>query len=156
MIEDGLLPDKKRIIIGVRPCEARGLELLDKVFDSEYKDRFYINNRDRTIIIGMACEEPDTACFCTSMNGGPSSSLGMDALLFESGDEFLVEIGTDKAGDIFSSLGKSVEGRGIKKGPEPVFQKRITVPADLDKIFESDYWRDVSNPCISCGVCTYL
>ena len=32
-------PDKKRIIIGARPCEARGLVLLDKIFDSDYKDR---------------------------------------------------------------------------------------------------------------------
>ncbi|MBU3911254.1 MAG: hypothetical protein KKD90_01570, partial [Candidatus Omnitrophica bacterium] len=97
--------DKKRIVIGARPCEVRGLTLLDKLFDSEYKDDFYINNRKRTIIVGLACGKPDKSCFCTSMQGSPAGFSGMDALLFESDDGFVIELITDKGKHIFGSIG---------------------------------------------------
>ncbi|MBU3911258.1 MAG: 4Fe-4S dicluster domain-containing protein, partial [Candidatus Omnitrophica bacterium] len=35
-------------------------------------------------------------------------------------------------------------------------KKKIKTPENLDKVFESGYWDEVSKPCISCGVCTFL
>jgi len=29
-------------------------------------------------------------------------------------------------------------------------------PEGLDKIFEHEYWQEVSRACLSCGICTYL
>lgn len=152
----------KRIIIGARPCEARGLELLDKIFDAQYKDNFYINNRKRTLIFGLACDDPDRCCFCTSMGGSPVETRGMDALLFTSGDKYIVEVITDKAKDIFASLGKEPDAEAKKiwqKEKEKrinALQKKISPPESMDDIFQSDYWKEVSQSCLSCGVCTYL
>lgn len=154
--------DKKRIVIGARPCEVRGLVLLDKVFDSEYKDSSYINNRNRTIIVGMACNKPDESCFCTSIGGSPVDSCGMDVLIFDVNGKFALDILTDKGKDVFGSVGedldKSQKGspKLDKEKKKDLVKKKITVPEDLDKVFESDYWITVSRPCISCGVCTYL
>ncbi len=154
------MPDRKRIIIGVRPCEARGLALLDKLFDSEYKDDFYINNRKRTIIVGLACSKPDATCFCTSMQGSPAESSGMDALLFESGNGFIVELVTDRAKDIFGSIGEDFkeEQKLDKDKMKTLVKKKIKTPdsPDLENVFESDYWNEVSMPCVSCGICTFL
>lgn len=157
-VENPSQPDKKRIVIGARPCEVRGLALLDKLFDSEYKDDFYINNRKRTIIIGLACTKPDISCFCTSMQGSPAGSSGMDALLFESGDGFIIELVTDKAKDILDSIGEDFEEKHKldKDKIKTLVRKKIKTPESLDKVFESDYWDEVSKPCISCGVCTFL
>ena len=162
-LEDVFLPDKKRIIIGVRPCEARGLALLDKVFDAdEYKDDFYINNRRRTIIIGLSCAKPDRACFCTSMGGSPIESRGMDAIIFPKPEKFIIEIITDKGKEIFGGLGqdlseierKSYESEKEKR--KDLVRTKIKVPEALDKILENAYWEQVSRSCLSCGICTFL
>ncbi len=153
---------KKMMIIGARPCEARGLELLDKIFDSQYKDSFYINNRRRAIIIGLACDNPDSCCFCTSMGGSPVETRGMDALLFTGADKYIVELITDKAKDIFGSLGEELDKEAEKAWAEDKekriksLEKKISPPENMDDIFQSDYWKEVSQSCLSCGVCTFL
>jgi ferredoxin len=154
--------DKKRIIIGVRSCEARGLVLLDRVFDSEYKDEFYINNRNRTVIVGLACSRPDRNCFCVSMGGSPVESRGIDVLLFEANGGIISEIVTDKGKQLFGSLGEELSGEqrrvleADKEARKVRLETKIRVPESLDKIFGSDYWLEVSRACISCGICTYL
>jgi len=163
-LEELSLPDKKRIIIGVRPCEARGLILLDQVFGSQgYKDEFYLNNRRRTIIIGLACAKPDAACFCTSLAGSPVESRGMDVIIFAKGDEeFILEIVTDKGKEIFGALGQVLnetekESHALEKekNKELVIPK-IKVPESLCSIFEDAYWQEVSRACLDCGICTFL
>ncbi len=154
--------DKKRIVIGVRPCEARGLVLLDNIFDSDYKDSFYITNRNRTTIIGLACNKPNASCFCTSLGSSPSEILGIDALLFDIDDSFVVEIITEKGKSLLGSLGEELRALDEKKldalrvEQKNLVKKQIKVPDTLDSTFESDYWQGVSLSCVSCGICTYL
>jgi len=154
---------KKRIVLGVRPCEAKGLELLDKIFDADYKDSFYINNRQRTLIIGLVCNQPQKGCFCTSLDGSPVESRGMDVLLFREKESFVVEIISQAGKDIFSSLGKeltSEEDKSWALSKEKLIgnlnKKKIPSLKELDNIFVSDYWGQVSGTCLSCGICTYL
>ncbi len=156
------LPETKRMIIGVRPCEVRGLVLLDKIFDAEYKDNSYINNRKRSIIVGLSCSRPDKSCFCASMGGSPAETRGMDALLFSAGDDFIVEIVTDKGKAIFGALGKDLSREereaweSDKKKRKAAIEKKIAAPESLEGAFKSDYWEKVSSACLSCGICTYL
>ncbi|MDO8525851.1 MAG: 4Fe-4S dicluster domain-containing protein [Candidatus Omnitrophota bacterium] len=154
---------KKRIIIGVRPCEARGLELLDKVFCSDSKDSSYSKNRERSVIVGLACSKPDKTCFCTSLGSSPAETRGMDAMIFagEDSDEMTLEILTDKAKDIFAPQG-DLTGDERKKRIEAEKKRikdsirKINISDTLGDCFESGYWEDVSSSCVSCGVCTYL
>lgn len=186
--------DRKMIIIGVRPCETRGLALLDKVFDPStgspraehlseakdtrceagstlsgaegvdavYKDNFYINNRKRALVIGLACTKPDQSCFCTSMGGSPVESRGMDVLLFDSEGGFIADIISDKGKEILGSLGEALDEKKqkswqlAKEQMKNSLKKKINPPESLDSVFESDYWDGVSRSCISCGICTYL
>lgn len=161
--QDVPLPDKKRIVIGLRPCEARGLILLDKVFRADHKDPSYVNNRERTVIVGLACARPAKSCFCTSMGGSPVEARGMDALLFDTGDGYSVEIGTAKGEELFASVAaaeadgarsKSLEA--YKQERKGLIEKTFKAPDDLTPVFESDYWDKASFPCLGCGVCTYL
>lgn len=163
VLEDLPLPGNKRLIIGVRPCEAIGLTLLDKVFNTEdYKDEFYLNNRKRTILVGLSCLKPDKSCFCTSLGGSPVSSRGLDALFFPIGNEFIIEIIAERAKDIFGSLGRDLSKEETKawvadkERRKESLDYRIKAPESLDKIFESEYWSHISQACISCGICTFL
>ena len=154
--------NKKRIIIGARSCEARGLVLLDNIFDSDYKDEFYVNNRKRTTIIGLACAKPDRSCFCTSVESSPSDSQGFDVLLLDLGDNFIVEVITEKGESFFKSLGNELSSKDQENLKtecnkyENLVKKQVKISKDLTSIFESDYWTEVSGSCVSCGVCTYL
>lgn len=163
VLEELPLSENKRIIMGVRPCEARGLTLLDKVFDTQdYKDEFYLNNRQRTILVGLSCLKPDKSCFCTSLGGSPESNRGLDVLIFPAGNEFIIEIITERTKKIFESLGRDLNKDETKawemdkQRRKESLNYRIEVPEGLDKIFESEYWENISRSCISCGVCTFL
>ena len=163
-VEDLPLETAKRIIIGVRPCEARGLELLDKVFSSEHKDRTYGQNRERSVIVGLACSKPDRSCFCTSLGGSPVETRGLDAIIFavdESNDKLMLEVLTDKGHEIFASLGESAgeehqKSLKLENEKRKTLLKKISIPEALGGIFENSYWEEASRPCVSCGVCTYL
>jgi len=159
--EEMPLGKSKRVIFGVRPCEARGLTLLDKIFDApEYADDSYVSRRKNTAIIGLSCLNPGKDCFCTSLGGSPLDGRGMDALIFACAERFIAEIATEKGKEIFSGLGKDLttEEREAwlqdkKKRKTP---GQINLPESLDAVFKSDYWRKVSFACIGCGICTYL
>lgn len=152
----------KRIIIGIRPCEAKGLTLLDKVFNSDYKDSSYINNRDNSVIIGLSCSKPEENCFCVSLGGSPTDTRGMDVLLFCVKDSFVAEIISDKGKDLFGSVGREQTSdekkyyESDKKNRKDLVVRSVKVPENLNNSFESAYWQSVSFPCLSCGVCTYL
>lgn len=156
------LAQNKRMIIGVRPCEARGLALLDKIFNTEYKDEAYVSLREKTILVGLSCQAPGKDCFCTSIGGSPVQARGMDALIFSAGSKYVIEIITDKGKDIFDTCPKEPDKEEIKaweslkEKSNAALRKKIKIPESLDNIFESGYWGKVSSACISCGVCTYL
>ncbi|MDP3803961.1 MAG: 4Fe-4S dicluster domain-containing protein [Candidatus Omnitrophota bacterium] len=163
-MENPALPGNKRIIIGLRPCEARGLELLDKVFNSEYKDRSYINNRERSVIIGLACSRPDRTCFCTSIGGSPAEARGMDAIIFINAGmpEFAVEVITEKGRGVLASLGEDLtedRKKALQREKEKMKDlvgTKFAIRDTLGDTFQSPYWEEVSRSCVGCGVCTYL
>ncbi len=166
VLENLPLSGSKRMIIGVRPCETRGLTLLDKIFGAEEcKDEFYLNNRKRTILVGLSCLKPDKSCFCTSLGGSPVSSRGMDALIHSPAQglgEFIIEIISDKALEIFGGIGRDLSNEKAKaweadkERRKEALDYKINVPESLDNIFENGYWNKVSQACLSCGICTFL
>ncbi len=161
-LEDIPLAQNKRMIIGVRPCEVRGLTLLDKIFNAEYIDDTYVSLREKTMLIGLSCQVPGKDCFCTSIGGSPVQSRGMDALIFSIGSKYIIEIITDKGKEVFGVCGKEPDKaemktwESFKEKNNAALRKKIKVPENLDNIFASDYWGKASSACISCGVCTYL
>src|SRR4030043_876296 len=89
--------DRKRVILGARPCDIQAVLLIDQVFSGkEYIDVYYVNKRKATTIIGMACDHPLSTCFCSSMGGGPFHREGSDLLLIHVGDAYTVDFLTEK------------------------------------------------------------
>lgn len=161
-LEDAAPNGKKKIILGVRPCEARALTLLDKVLNSETKDSFYAANRNNFIVIGLSCLNPDKDCFCTSLGGSPVESRGMDAEIFISVDGFIIEGVSAKGKELLGSAGRALSATeekawdADKKKKIDTVKRKIEIPQTLDNIFESDYWEEASAACLSCGICTFI
>ena len=80
---------EKTILFGIRPCDAKGFLLLDKVFkNDQYRDPYYFERRDNTIVIGVACHKIAPTCFCSSLGLSPASSAGSDIFLIDLGDSY--------------------------------------------------------------------
>ncbi len=150
------------ILLGTRPCDEAGLNILNTMFGSDYKDTIYSARLDKTTLISISCKKSDEKCFCTSVNGNPGAIAGSDILLTcIDKDNFLAEIITEKGKAIFSRYPELFE-----TAPEINKEKYLAnVPVAFDlneksgKIysrFESDIWLEQSLCCIGCGTCAYV
>ncbi|MDI7252990.1 MAG: hypothetical protein QME89_10615, partial [Actinomycetota bacterium] len=75
------------VIFGLRPCDARAMSIVDRLFSWDYEDPYYLKRRELTTLVGLACVEPPSInCFCTSLGGSPFGTEGLDMLLADMGD----------------------------------------------------------------------
>jgi sulfhydrogenase subunit beta (sulfur reductase) len=158
--------NKKRILFGVHPCDARAIWLLDTVFKSaEEMDLYWSNKREKALVISIGCASLCEPGFCDTVGSGPFGKEGSDILLTELEDAYYCEPLTAE-GEAFT--GKMTEASSEQKKEAKAVQKGSAVeghePADLKAIREKLYaafedtkaWKSVSDSCLGCGVCTYL
>jgi len=156
-------------IIGIRPCDAHAFQIVKKNFDNpDYKDPWWTKRYENTTFIGLGCNNPRNTCFCTKVGGGPFSEIGLDAIMYDLGENFLIKVLTDKGSLFLKKIegGKEAEethikqAEKIKKEAEAKIKTDIEIEALLKKgilqVFEADIWEEISFPCINCGICTYL
>lgn len=166
-----VLPEDEQVVIfGVRPCEAKAVILMDKVFSGEHSDPYYWKRRKQTVMVGMSCNEPPSEnCFCTSVDGSPYSTEGLDILLTDTGGSFFVNVISDNGKEILNkakNLFKDADPSGKKKTGEIHLEseKKIkrqvedikSIPPKLKQMFDATIWDTDSQACIRCGICTYL
>jgi ferredoxin len=70
-----------RVILGARPCDAAGVETLDRVMGWGTRDELWFGRREATTIVSLACPGVDSTCFCGAVGLGPDAEQGADALL---------------------------------------------------------------------------
>ena len=165
-VETDLTP---RVIFGIRPCDAKAFQLLDLNFDTPaYKDPWWVKRRQITTIVGLGCNAPCATCFCTSVGSGPFATEGMDLLLIDGEDEFIIQVITAKGHELLNDLGIQAEPSREKKDMVTALQEsslqsiKSVVPTDSLKhheataLFSADFWEEVQFACINCGVCTFV
>ena len=167
-IDPSEFKNEPTVVLGIRPCDAKSLAILDHAFKGEYEDPYYLTHRKNTFLIGLSCIEPPLNCFCTSFGDSPGSPEYVDILLTDIGDKYLVEIASDKGRQLTTGLNKlfrSATENDNKKKKEVEkkaidsisrYQKTDDIVDILDKIFENPFWKNVANKCLGCGTCTFL
>ena len=163
------LSEEKFVLFGVRACDARSMEILDKVFLADPVDTFYAARRANGTVVTMACGEPEESCFC-SVFGIDATNPGGDvatwiadgelywkaltekgealtaqiSALFEEGDEAVVEAQKGSVKEIMAKL--------------PLANLDISMfkPEALNEIFNSPKWAKLSQSCLACGTCTFV
>jgi sulfhydrogenase subunit beta (sulfur reductase) len=157
----------KQLIFGVRPCDARAIGIIDMVFKDAYEDRYYLDRRANSVLVGLTCRNPYDSCFCTSLESGPGESKDLDLMLTDIGDAFVVEEVTEKgqaliAGFEAAEAGKDDEAKaaGVKEAAAARITRKIDAGAIserlLDAFDDEAFWKKVSAKCVSCGICTFL
>jgi sulfhydrogenase subunit beta (sulfur reductase) len=146
------------LVVGSRPCDAAAQAVLDKILGGEIADRRYADRRKRSIIATVACSKCDSACFCTSMGYGPHDETGSDVLLLPTEGGYLIRAVTGRGSDFLRDIGIP-EDTGGKVTPPPEPARKVAtggLKAWLDKNFDDCIWEEVSENCLSCGICYYL
>ena len=63
-IEPEALKEQNFVVFGMKSCDVKGVEVLDRVFLVDPLDTFYAARRDHGTIVALACHEPEETCFC--------------------------------------------------------------------------------------------
>ncbi len=158
-----------KVIVGIRPCDAKALRLVNENFDDpEFKDPWWVKRLESMTLIGLGCNEPCSTCFCISVGCGPFSEEGLDVILFDLGEDLLARTLTEKGAQLLKQGGvdKDVESELTKKADELKIEaeNKITSHVPTDKLgeknvgdlFNAPFWDDVAFACINCGACTFL
>jgi len=162
------LPEKQpSVLFGVRPCDARSFAYLDKVFnEARYRDAYFLNRKQDMVVVSAGCTSPRTTCFCNSVGGGPFSTEGSDLLLVDIGEDYVVQVVTERGEKVLggTKLADATEANLalMKKAMHDAEASMAPgVPLDrlranLDRLFADPLWERLAEKCISCGICTYL
>lgn len=149
---------KTLVVVGSRPCDAAAQAIVDKILGGEIADKRYMDRRERSVMVTVACSKCDSACFCTSMGYGPHDETGSDVLLLPTEGGHLVRAITDRGRQFLAKVGIPGDREGtVTPPPEPTRKAKTEgLKAWLDKNFDHCKWDEVSENCLSCGICYYL
>ncbi len=158
-----------RAVIGLRPCDAKALLLVKMNFDTDqYQDPYWLNLYNATTLVGLACDAPCSTCFCTSAGCGPYHEEGLDALMVDQGDRYLIKSLTAKGDQLLAAAGwktaaDAQAAAGAIAAGKAAAEARIVSRVDSSSLrgadtlalHNADFWEDVSFSCINCGTCTF-
>jgi sulfhydrogenase subunit beta (sulfur reductase) len=158
-----------RIVLGIRPCDAKAFRLDDVNFDTPtIKDPWWTKRRATTTLVGLGCNQPCRSCFCTSVGTGPFDPSGLDAILVDVEDGFILQAITDKGRDLLSSTSESepvppavsekaaAQRTSAEAQLGTQFDPRAIAEKDMIELFNASFWDEVQFSCINCGTCTFL
>lgn len=166
------LPDTRKLIFGVRPCEARAIKLNSHLLipdaEDENPDIYYKKRLQNTLFVGLGCNQPGVSCFCRSVGGDPFDETGLDAILTDLGETLLLEItGNAVAEKVLLqkemlyvpaeknlSLSQQIREKACRMMDG---QHAFTVSEeDNQSLLSLTIWEELAERCLNCGVCTYL
>lgn len=167
--------DKPVAVIGAKACDLKGFKIQDHVFlDHDYKDPFYINNREKNLLVTSDCTTAIDTCFCLALGIKPYPERDFDLNLSEVEDGFIVETGSQKGEALvkrhFSLFEDAPDGKiGLRKIARDevasLVEKNISnngVPGQdsfkdiIKRNYESDIWNDEAKTCVECGACNTI
>ncbi|MGB9695732.1 MAG: 4Fe-4S dicluster domain-containing protein [Ignavibacteria bacterium] len=155
---------RTKIILGAKPCDAKSIAIMSKVFNWDYKDEFFNIRADNTLIIGTLCNFNDEFCFCTSVGLSPKSTDGSDLFLIPVNEGYGVKIVSAKGKEFYQKYSsyftavdeKQVEeAEGEVKEPEVAFDPE-QVRKWIEKNFEDRYWNTIGELCLGCAQCAFV
>jgi len=158
---------RKRVVFGMRPCDAKSLVILDRIFDSpDFKDPYYAQKRNNTVIFTLACNDPQASCFCTSLGLGPFFKNLADVFVVDLDDKYLLEPITQKGRDLLKEIPHLEEAKqkdvdrskALAAKAEAKITRKVEIdnlPENLAELFDDPVWDQIHQKCLGCGICTY-
>ena len=163
------LVDAPFVVFGMKACDIKGIEVLDRVFLSDPVDSFYAARRANGIIVGLACHEPEESCFC-KVFGVDCTEPAADVATWMIEGELYWKALTEKG----AALTESVKALLTETCEAKVEAERSAVKEIVEKLpysglslegwngnvltekFNDALWNELYKPCIACGTCTFV
>jgi len=153
------------VLFGIRACDVNALVLLDRFYERNFGDNYYLDKRRKSTLITLACTDLGEQCFCTSTGTGPVLTTDFDIQLIETGKDYAVQVGSEKGLLLFEAY-KDFFGpaTNIDASTISIEAKNKGLMFDLDKVYnnlkteaiDEQFWQDIANRCQSCGLCLFL
>ena len=168
-IEPEELENQNFVVFGMKACDVKGVEVLDKVFLADPIDTFYAARREHGVIVAMACHEPEETCFCKVFGIDCANPVADVATWMVEGELYwkaLTEKGEALTAVVASLLTDTDETK--------VEEAKNTIHAIVEKLpysklslegwngdalsekFDSPVWEELYKPCLACGTCTFV
>ncbi len=169
----------KRVVLGVKHCDARGLQVLDAVNKWDYIDSDFLKRRANTVIFSTRCDKADTHCFCTSLDYDLEKLDALDVAVVNGSDgKIYLQARTGK-GDIFLKensdqstmydVQNTMDDVRSTKYEEDMKKQYIAftgsfrlkmdykdVNEKMAKRFDSPAFEEASRNCVSCNTCAFI
>jgi len=157
------------VIFGVRACDVRSFDILDRVFLQEPVDSYYASRRAHGVIVSVACTKPSETCFCGTFGINPAEPAG-DISVWKTETEVFFKSNTEKGAALLAKL----EGLTEEASDEAVNAQKEKTAAIMQKLplknvttdafgggktkdyFNAPEWDELSQSCLGCGTCTFV
>ena len=157
------------VVFGVRACDVKSFDILDRVFLTEPRDSFYAMKRERGIIVSLACTRPAETCFCTTFGINAAEPAG-DVSTWKTEDALYLQANTEKGAALLESLKDILEDASedavteqkerIAKIMDKLPLKDLSTDAfgggKTQELFNDPAWDELSSTCLGCGTCTFV
>jgi len=88
--------DQPRALFNLRSCDVKGIVFLTRMHQTEPADASFLRRARHLTLISLACNHPCPLGFCVCTDSGPFLTDGYDVQLPDLGEDYLVEVGTDR------------------------------------------------------------
>ena len=170
-IEPETLKEQNFVVFGMKACDVRGVEVLDKVFLCDPVDSFYAARRAHGTIVAMACHEPEETCFCKVFGIDCAEPVADVATWMVEGNLYWKAL-TEKGEALTKAVESVLENADAEN--DKVEAEKAAIRGIVEKLpysnlslegwngdaltekFNSPVWEDLYKPCLACGTCTFV
>ncbi len=168
-IEPETLKEQDFVVFGMKSCDVRGVEVLDRVFLADPVDTFYAARRAHGTIVAMACHEPEETCFCNVFGIDCAQPSG-DVAVWMKDDALYWKAMTEKG----NKLTQQVQDFLTEAKEEELEEEKAKIRAIVEQLpyshlslegwngdateekFNAPQWEELYQPCLACGTCTFV
>ena len=168
-VEPEELKSQDFVVFGMRACDVKGLEVLDRVFLADPVDTFYAARRDHGTVVALACHEPEETCFC-KVFGVDAAEGAADVAAWIIEEELYWKPLTEKGAVLTEAVKELLADADEAK----VVEEKETIHRITEKLpymnlslegwngealsekFDDPLWEELYQPCLACGTCTFV
>ena len=155
-------------IFGVRGCDCRSFDILDRVFLEEPADTYYQTRRENGTVITLACSQPAETCFCAAFGIDAANPAG-DVTCWMTDDTLYWRANTTKGEALTAKLPMLEDSDDAdvltqQEKTRSILNKLPLKDLDLTGFngenlmdwFNNPAWAELSESCLGCGTCTFV
>ena len=173
------------VLFGVKGCDVKGIEVLDRVFLAEPVDTFYQARRANGTIVAMACHEPEETSFCKVFCvdcAEPKADVAVwmteESLYWKAMTEKGEKLTAQVQGVLDMECGQRQEVNGALNWEtteeSELAEEKANIRAIVEQLpytnlslegwngsateekFNASEWEELYKPCLACGTCTFV